>query len=86
MVGVGGGAAPPLRGIALEGYLFRELHWLKRVLIGMAAVALLFPSAGGPAFLWPSDIAGALVALQLLVAEWRHRRRGPAHALGSPRR
>lgn len=79
-------AGATLLGIALEGYLFRKLHWLKRVLIGMAAVALLVPSAGGPAFLWPSDIAGALVALPLLVAEWRHGRRGPAHALGAPRR
>jgi TRAP-type uncharacterized transport system fused permease subunit len=56
--------------VALTGYLFREMARVKRVLLGVAAVALLFPHVGpGILFSWVTNAAGTALAAAILVSE-----------------
>jgi TRAP-type uncharacterized transport system fused permease subunit len=55
---------------ALTGYLFREIARLKRVLLGLAALGLLFPHVGpGVLFSWVTNAAGILLAAAILASE-----------------
>lgn len=59
-----------LLGMTLTGYFVRDLGWLKRLLLGIASLALLIPAAGkGVVFTWITDVAGIGLALAVLGAE-----------------
>lgn len=63
-------AGTVLIGVALTGYLFREIATPKRVLIGLAALALLFPHVGpGILFSWVTKFTGMAVAGAVLASE-----------------
>ena len=63
-------AGTVLIGVALTGYLFREIVRPKRVLIGLAALGLLFPHVGpGILFSWITNVAGMAVAGAVLASE-----------------
>jgi TRAP transporter 4TM/12TM fusion protein len=63
-------AGTVLIGVALTGYLFREIATPKRVLIGLAALALLFPHVGpGILFSWVTNFTGMAVAGAVLASE-----------------
>jgi TRAP transporter 4TM/12TM fusion protein len=69
-----------LLSVALVGYLFRELGLIRRVLFALAAIGLFIPAQGQ--IFWvglTSDIVGGLLALGLILGEWRGRgsRPGP---------
>ncbi len=65
-----------LLGMALIGYAFRSISPLPRLLLFLAAAALLFPRGAlvDNAMDWVTDIAGAALALLVLSIEWRHAR------------
>ncbi|HZD40452.1 MAG TPA: TRAP transporter fused permease subunit, partial [Terriglobales bacterium] len=59
-----------LLGMALTGYFVREIGWLKRVFLGIAAVSLLIPAAGkGFIFTWITDVVGITLAAAILASE-----------------
>ena len=59
-----------LLGRALTGYFVREIGWLKRAFLGMAAIGLLIPAAGkGVIFTWITDVVGITVGAIILVTE-----------------
>lgn len=62
-----------LLGMALTGYFLREIGWLKRALLCVAALALLIPAAGeGMLFTWITDAVGLGLAGAVLASEiWR---------------
>jgi len=63
-------AGTVLLGAALTGYLFREIARLKRVLLGLAALGLLFPHVGpGILFSWVTNAAGVALAAAILASE-----------------
>lgn len=65
-------AGTVLLGVALTGYLFRDLAWLKRVLLGLAALGLLFPHVGpGILFSWVTNVTGIALAAAVLASEVR---------------
>ncbi|MFQ5849786.1 MAG: TRAP transporter permease [Candidatus Binatia bacterium] len=67
-----------LLGISFSGFLFRELTWMKRGLLILAAFGLLLPSGQGIfPFTWVSDVMGAAFALFLLMWEWQRGRLHP---------
>jgi TRAP-type uncharacterized transport system fused permease subunit len=56
--------------IALTGYLLREISEIKRALLGLAALALLFPHVGpGILFSWVTNVAGIVLAAAVLASE-----------------
>ncbi|HSH12754.1 MAG TPA: TRAP transporter large permease subunit, partial [Desulfurivibrionaceae bacterium] len=56
-----------LLGMALTGYFVRELGWLKRVLLVVAALNLLTPASGkGVIFTWITDVVGFALAAAIL--------------------
>jgi TRAP-type uncharacterized transport system fused permease subunit len=56
--------------IALTGYLLREVTEIKRALLGIAALALLFPHVGpGILFSWFTNLAGIVLAAAVLASE-----------------
>lgn len=59
-----------LLAVALTGYLFRQIGWLKRALLSVAALGLLFPHVGpGILFSWLTNIAGIGLAAAVLASE-----------------
>jgi TRAP-type uncharacterized transport system fused permease subunit len=59
-----------LLGMAITGYFVREIGWLKRVFLGMAAIGLLIPAAGkGVIFTWITDVVGITVGAVILGLE-----------------
>jgi TRAP-type uncharacterized transport system fused permease subunit len=67
-------AGTVLIGVALTGYLFQKIAGTKRALLGLAALALLFPHVGpGMLFSWTTNIAGLAVAAAILAFEARSR-------------
>jgi TRAP-type uncharacterized transport system fused permease subunit len=59
-----------LIGVALTGYLFRPIAVIRRLLLGVAAVALLFPHVGpGVLFSWVTNVGGIALASALLAAD-----------------
>ncbi|MDP2659110.1 MAG: TRAP transporter fused permease subunit, partial [Dehalococcoidia bacterium] len=59
-----------LLGMALTGYFVRELGWLKRVLLVVAALNLLTPATGkGVMFTWITDVVGMVLAAAVLASE-----------------
>jgi len=65
-------AGTVLIGVALTGYLFQKIAGIKRVLLGLAALALLFPHVGpGVLFSWTTNAAGMAVAAAILASELR---------------
>jgi TRAP-type uncharacterized transport system fused permease subunit len=63
-------AGTVLIGVALTGYLFREIGRIRRVLLGLAALGLLFPHVGsGVLFSWVTNVVGIALATALLAAD-----------------
>lgn len=58
--------------IALTGYLFRNIGRLRRLVLGLAALALLFPHVGpGVLFSWGTNVIGIALATVILGPEVR---------------
>ena len=62
---------------SMEGYLFRELSWIKRGAFLIGGLLILVPDA-------VSDIAGLALTLPILIVEWRSRRLSRAQNLAVP--
>jgi TRAP transporter 4TM/12TM fusion protein len=59
-----------LLAVALTGYLFRQIGWLKRVVLVLAALGLLFPHVGpGILFSWLTNAVGIALAAAVLASE-----------------
>jgi len=59
-----------LLGMAFTGYFVREIGWLKRVLLVVAALNLLTPATGkGVIFTWITDVVGIALAAAVLASE-----------------
>ena len=58
LIGIG------LIAIAVEGYLFRPLGWLKRVLLSGGGLLSLIPG-------WKTDLLGLAIALPIVFWEWK---------------
>jgi TRAP transporter 4TM/12TM fusion protein len=57
-------------GMALTGYFVRDLGWLKRVVLALAALATLTPATGpGILFSWITDVAGICLVAGVLASE-----------------
>ena len=61
LIGIG------LIAIAVEGYLFRPLGWLKRVLLSGGGLLSLIPG-------WKTDLLGLAIALPIVFWEWKTNR------------
>lgn len=61
LIGIG------LVAIAVEGYLFRPLDWLKRVLLSGGGILSLIPG-------WKTDLLGLAIALPIVFWEWKANR------------
>ena len=63
-------AGAVLLGMALTGYFVREIGWLKRVLLVVAALNLITPATGkGVIFTWITDVVGIVLAAAILGSE-----------------
>ena len=54
--------------VAVEGYLFRPLDWVRRILICGGGILSLIPG-------WKTDLIGLAIVLPILFWEWRLKRR-----------
>ena len=64
-----------LLAVALSGFLFRNLGWSRRILIGLGAFALLMPPISEvPVEAWMLNIGGAVLAVVVVFFELMHRR------------
>jgi TRAP transporter 4TM/12TM fusion protein len=61
LIGIG------LVAIAVEGYLFRPLNWIKRALLCVGGVLSLIPG-------WKTDLLGLAIALPIAFLEWKRNR------------
>jgi len=61
LIGIG------LIAVAVEGYLFRPLNLLKRILISGGGLLSLIPG-------WETDLLGLAIALPIIILEWRAHR------------
>jgi len=61
LIGIG------LVAIAVEGYLFRPLNWLRRVLLCSGGILSLIPG-------WKTDLLGLAIALPIVFWEWKANR------------
>jgi TRAP transporter 4TM/12TM fusion protein len=84
-------AGAVLLGMALTGYFVRDIGWVKRLLLGVAALCLLTPATGkGIIFTWITDAVGIVLAAAILGSEaWgglkvSSRRRANLGQVGSP--
>jgi TRAP transporter 4TM/12TM fusion protein len=66
-----------LVGIAAVGYLFRNVHIITRLLIGLAGLCLLIPIQPGPMHMISIlvNIIGVILGILLIGWEWRARKR-----------
>jgi TRAP transporter 4TM/12TM fusion protein len=55
--------------IGIEGFLFRELSWMKRVLLILGGLGCMVPG-------WRSDVIGLVIGIPILLWEWKKNRRG----------
>ena len=53
--------------VAVEGYLFRPLNWLKRILLCGGGILTLIPG-------WKTDLLGLAIALPIVFWEWKFNR------------
>lgn len=72
-----------LLGMSITGYFVRRIGWLNRVLLGVAALALLIPAVGeGFLFTWVTDAIGVVLGGAVLLFEfWQSA--VPRHAVAS---
>jgi TRAP-type uncharacterized transport system fused permease subunit len=61
LIGIG------LVAIAVEGYLFRPLDWIKRILLCGGGILSVIPG-------WKTDLLGLAIALPVLFWEWKRNR------------
>lgn len=61
MIGIG------LVAIGIEGFLFRKLNWVKRVLIILGGLGCMIPG-------WRSDVIGLAIGIPLVLWEWKRNR------------
>jgi len=57
-----------LLAIGVEGFLFRKLNWMKRVLLILAGLGCMIPG-------WRSDLIGLMIGLPIIVWEWKGNQR-----------
>ena len=57
-----------LVGIAVEGYLFRPLDWVRRILLCGGGIITMIPG-------WKTDLLGLAIALPIVFWEWRKNRK-----------
>jgi TRAP transporter 4TM/12TM fusion protein len=50
--------------IGVEGYLFRELHWVKRIFLILGGLGCMIPG-------WRSDVVGLVIGLPIVLWEWK---------------
>jgi TRAP-type uncharacterized transport system fused permease subunit len=62
-------------GIAMAGYFVRAIGWIKRLSLAAGGIALLIPPGGEIEYSWAANVAGAAVAMLILLLEWSARRR-----------
>ncbi len=55
--------------IGIEGFLFRELHWIKRIILLLGGLGALIPG-------WISDFIGLALGISILLIEWKARQKG----------
>ncbi len=55
--------------IAVEGYLFRPLDWVRRILLCGGGIITMIPG-------WKTDLLGLAIALPIVFWEWRKNRKG----------
>ena len=69
-------AGTVLISVALTGYLFRKITGIRRLILGLAAMALLFPHVGpGVLFSWATNVVGIVLAIIVAGAEvWKELR------------
>jgi TRAP transporter 4TM/12TM fusion protein len=53
--------------IGIEGFLFRELNWLKRVLLILGGLGCMIPG-------WKSDLIGLALGIPIVILEWKANR------------
>jgi TRAP transporter 4TM/12TM fusion protein len=53
-----------LMAIGVEGFLFRELNWVKRVLLILGGLGCMIPG-------WRSDLIGLVMGLPIVIWEWK---------------
>jgi len=66
-----------LLGVAMTGFLFDSLSWLKRATLAFAGLFLLIPPTTEAWFGWPLNVAGLGVGGLLVLHEWRQVQRVP---------
>lgn len=54
--------------ISIEGYLFRQLKWLKRIIIFSGGVLSLIPG-------WETDLLGLMISIPFIFQEWNNNRK-----------
>lgn len=54
--------------ISVEGYLFTQLNWLKRIIICIGGIFTLIPG-------WKTDLLGLVIALPVIFQEWSKNRK-----------
>jgi TRAP-type uncharacterized transport system fused permease subunit len=54
--------------IGIEGFLFRELSWMKRVLLILGGLGCMVPG-------WRSDVIGLVIGVPIILREWKKDRR-----------
>jgi TRAP transporter 4TM/12TM fusion protein len=57
-----------LLAIGVEGFLFRKLNWVKRVLLILGGLGCMIPG-------WKSDVIGLVIGIPLVFWEWKAYRR-----------
>jgi TRAP transporter 4TM/12TM fusion protein len=53
--------------VGIEGFLFRELNWLKRVLLILGGLGCMIPG-------WKSDLIGLALGIPIVILEWKANR------------
>lgn len=61
-------------GIGMVGYFVRPIGWVNRSLLGLSGIALLIPPGGQIAYSWAANAVGGIVAVLIILVEWRGRR------------
>jgi TRAP-type uncharacterized transport system fused permease subunit len=54
--------------IAVEGYLFRPLDWVRRILLCGGGIITMIPG-------WKTDLLGLAIALPIVFWEWKKNRK-----------
>lgn len=60
--------------VALSGFLFEDLNWVKRILLSIGAIALLIPYKGFNQAIF-LNVCGAALSILIILWEWFRRRR-----------